>query len=155
MESGHCRRWSWTCCLTSDYGFWQGTYKADPRCEELRGKLLNRRWTLVKPDAQIHRVVLSSKQAQNVDGLVLQRSWSNDINPSFADEALETDSLAPSFYVVRDDLIHPLMNGNKARKLDALLPFLEDHSVTDVVRFHRHSRDSPLLCSYFIMGWRR
>ncbi|EYU30600.1 hypothetical protein MIMGU_mgv1a007463mg [Erythranthe guttata] len=39
----------------------------------------------------------------------------------------------PSFYVVRDDLLHPLVNGNKARKLDALLPLLEDNAVTDVV----------------------
>ncbi|CAA0814112.1 D-cysteine desulfhydrase 2- mitochondrial [Striga hermonthica] len=40
---------------------------------------------------------------------------------------------SPSFYVVRDDLLHPLVNGNKARKLDALLPLLEDNAVTDVV----------------------
>ncbi|KAK4402699.1 D-cysteine desulfhydrase 2, mitochondrial [Sesamum angolense] len=39
----------------------------------------------------------------------------------------------PSFYVVRDDLLHPLVNGNKARKLDALLPLLEDYDATDVV----------------------
>ncbi|KAG6426755.1 hypothetical protein SASPL_110988 [Salvia splendens] len=38
-----------------------------------------------------------------------------------------------SFYVVRDDLLHPLVNGNKSRKLDALLPVLEDNAATDVV----------------------
>nr|XP_025682906.1 D-cysteine desulfhydrase 2, mitochondrial isoform X3 [Arachis hypogaea] len=37
------------------------------------------------------------------------------------------------FYVVRDDLLHSLINGNKARKLDGLIPLIEDHSVTDVV----------------------
>ncbi|KAG2406833.1 D-cysteine desulfhydrase [Vigna angularis] len=37
------------------------------------------------------------------------------------------------FYVVRDDLLHPLVNGNKARKLDGLLPVLQRYSVTDVV----------------------
>lgn len=37
------------------------------------------------------------------------------------------------FFVLRDDLLHPLINGNKARKLDALLPVLGDHGVTDVV----------------------
>lgn len=39
----------------------------------------------------------------------------------------------PSFYVVRDDLLHPLVNGNKARKLDGLLPLVEDYRVTDVL----------------------
>ncbi|MBA0834565.1 hypothetical protein Goarm_006907, partial [Gossypium armourianum] len=38
-----------------------------------------------------------------------------------------------SFYIVRDDLLHPFVNGNKARKLDGLLPLIEDHGVTDVV----------------------
>lgn len=87
--------------------------------------------------------MLSPKQAQNVDGLVQQRLWSIDSAPSFEDEMMENDSRVPSFYIVRDDLIHPLMNGNKARKLDALLPFLEDHSVTDVVRFHWHEGSCP------------
>ncbi|KAL6982796.1 D-cysteine desulfhydrase, partial [Sarracenia purpurea var. burkii] len=46
---------------------------------------------------------------------------------------METNNQKPSFYVVRDDLLHPLVNGNKARKLDGLLPLIEDHSVTDIV----------------------
>ncbi|KAJ4768770.1 Pyridoxal-5'-phosphate-dependent enzyme family protein [Rhynchospora pubera] len=37
------------------------------------------------------------------------------------------------FHVARDDLLHPLANGNKARKLDALLPLLRAYSATDVV----------------------
>ncbi|KAG8077638.1 hypothetical protein GUJ93_ZPchr0007g5496 [Zizania palustris] len=39
----------------------------------------------------------------------------------------------PRFEVVRDDLLHPLANGNKARKLDALLPLLRRCGATDVV----------------------
>ncbi|CAK9137353.1 unnamed protein product [Ilex paraguariensis] len=43
-----------------------------------------------------------------------------------------TSKQHPTFYVVRDDLLHPLVIGNKARKLDALFPLVEDHAVTDV-----------------------
>lgn len=35
--------------------------------------------------------------------------------------------------LVRDDLLHPVAGGNKARKLDALLPALQAAGVTDVV----------------------
>ncbi|KAK3240248.1 hypothetical protein CYMTET_49899 [Cymbomonas tetramitiformis] len=35
--------------------------------------------------------------------------------------------------VVRDDLLHPLMGGNKLRKLDALIPELQQEGCTDVV----------------------
>lgn len=45
--------------------------------------------------------------------------------------------MAPSFFVVRDDLLHPLMGGNKMRKLDAVIPQLHGQGVTEVVR------DSP------------
>ncbi len=37
-----------------------------------------------------------------------------------------------NFHIVQDDLIHPTW-GNKARKLDALLPALLRNEVTDVV----------------------
>ncbi|KAK4740710.1 hypothetical protein SAY87_024298 [Trapa incisa] len=127
----HCSARRWLCRSVSDS--LQGISEVEVRCEEFRRKLLDRKWTLVKPDAQIHRILLSTKQDQNVDGLFHRRSWSNNSTSSLVDEMIENDSGAPSFYIVRDDLIHPLMNGNKARKLDALLPFLEDHSVTDVV----------------------
>ncbi|OEL35523.1 putative D-cysteine desulfhydrase 2, mitochondrial [Dichanthelium oligosanthes] len=40
---------------------------------------------------------------------------------------------SPRFHVVRDDLLHPLANGNKARKLDALLPLLRRRGATDIV----------------------
>jgi hypothetical protein len=39
-----------------------------------------------------------------------------------------------SFYVIRDDLLHPIMGGNKLRKLDAIIPFFQGHGITDVVR---------------------
>ena len=40
-----------------------------------------------------------------------------------------------SFHLVQDDSIHPIYGGNKARKLDAVLPRLVLDKVTDVVRF--------------------
>jgi hypothetical protein len=36
--------------------------------------------------------------------------------------------------VIHDDLLHPILGGNKLRKLDALLPTLQADGVTDVVR---------------------
>ena len=40
----------------------------------------------------------------------------------------------PGFWVVRDDLLHPVAGGNKLRKLDALLPQLQADGATDIVR---------------------
>ncbi|EFJ10337.1 hypothetical protein SELMODRAFT_44845, partial [Selaginella moellendorffii] len=37
------------------------------------------------------------------------------------------------FRVIRDDLLHPTLGGNKIRKLDAVVPFLKDEEITDVV----------------------
>ncbi|THU60307.1 hypothetical protein C4D60_Mb07t11260 [Musa balbisiana] len=51
----------------------------------------------------------------------------------YAGDSLVRDFDAPSFYLIRDDLLHPLVNGNKARKLDALVPLLRRHSATDLV----------------------
>ena len=49
------------------------------------------------------------------------------------DEGVQQD--VPQLYCVRDDLLHPLWGGNKARKLDALLPnLLATPDITDVVR---------------------
>ena len=40
----------------------------------------------------------------------------------------------PGFWLVRDDLLHPVAGGNKLRKLDALLPQLQAAGATDIVR---------------------
>ncbi|KAK9113571.1 hypothetical protein Syun_020368 [Stephania yunnanensis] len=94
--------------------------------------LLDRRWALPTPDTKIHRVALSKldqKLGEGRSGL----SFSIDAQPNMSHESIVNGRGRPSFYVVRDDLLHPLVNGNKARKLDGLLPLLEDHSITDVV----------------------
>ena len=38
-----------------------------------------------------------------------------------------------TFQVIQDDLLHPVLGGNKLRKLDALLPALQESGTTDVV----------------------
>ncbi|KAK9276038.1 hypothetical protein L1049_005569 [Liquidambar formosana] len=101
--------------------------------EEFMSKLLDRRWTLPSPDSKIHQVTLSTLQTRNGGGPFGDISFLNNTHPSLGDDVMENNNQEPSFYVVRDDLLHPLVNGNKARKLDALLPLVEDHSVTDVV----------------------
>ena len=40
-----------------------------------------------------------------------------------------------SFLVVQDDLLHPVLGGNKCRKLDGLMPSLVQEGVTHVVRW--------------------
>ncbi|GLI69952.1 hypothetical protein VaNZ11_014693 [Volvox africanus] len=44
----------------------------------------------------------------------------------------EPDFVAP-LYILRDDLMHPILGGNKVRKLDALVPELLSKGITDVV----------------------
>ena len=39
-----------------------------------------------------------------------------------------------SFQVIQDDLLHPVLGGNKLRKLDALLPALEEAGVRHLVQ---------------------
>ncbi|XP_031263883.1 D-cysteine desulfhydrase 2, mitochondrial [Pistacia vera] len=100
--------------------------------EELMLKLLDRKWTLKSPDSKIHQIVLSAIPGKHGDGLFGNISFLNNSSPCLGDHMIKKDK-DQCFYVIRDDLLHPLVNGNKARKLDGLLPILEDHSVTDVV----------------------
>uniref|UniRef100_A0A3N7GDD7 Tryptophan synthase beta chain-like PALP domain-containing protein n=1 Tax=Populus trichocarpa TaxID=3694 RepID=A0A3N7GDD7_POPTR len=111
----------------------QGLPKVKLSDEELMSKVLNRRWMLHIPDTEIHQIKLSLSQGRNRDGPSGNLSFLNNTKPYFGDDLMEKGSEDPFFYVVRDDLLHPLVNGNKARKLDALLPLLVDYSVTDVV----------------------
>lgn len=90
-------------------------------------KLLNRTWTLSNPETKIHQVI--HKHGLGGCNFLL------NTNPDFGNGNVEMDKQRKSFYVVRDDLLHPLINGNKARKLDGLLPFLHDYKVTDVVNY--------------------
>jgi hypothetical protein len=93
--------------------------------------LLNRRWTLPSPETKIHQVI----HRQGLDG---RSNFLLNTNPDFDDDGnaeMDKHRKKNHFYVVRDDLLHPIINGNKARKLDGLLPLLQDYSVTDVVNY--------------------
>jgi len=86
--------------------------------------------------------MFSTKQTQPSDGMFGNIIFSIEKCPTLGDVAMGERCKDNSFYIVRDDLLHPLVNGNKPRKLDALLPIIEDCSGTDVV-----SCCSPLLTS--------
>ncbi|KAI3696485.1 hypothetical protein L1987_79503 [Smallanthus sonchifolius] len=101
--------------------------------EEFMLKILNRRWTLMSPDTKIHQIRVSSLQTQQNLGSLGKITYSNNPHPSLGENVRKWHNDESSFYIVRDDLLHPLVNGNKARKLDALIPLVEDHSGTDVV----------------------
>ena len=81
--------------------------------------LLDRAWLLKRPDTQL----------QHIRGT----SIVNDGCGGSMGGALGLTS-GPGFWVVRDDLLHPVAGGNKLRKLDALLPQLRDAGATDIVR---------------------
>ncbi|KAL9226376.1 hypothetical protein vseg_002198 [Gypsophila vaccaria] len=75
--------------------------------------------------------MLSTKQTKS--GFFGNVNFSINARPRLSEAGMDGSFKCPSFYIVRDDLLHPLVNGNKARKLDALLPIIEDISGTDVV----------------------
>ncbi|GMH31104.1 hypothetical protein Nepgr_032947 [Nepenthes gracilis] len=111
----------------------QGATKLKLCDGEFVSKLLDRRWTLGNPDSKIHRIMLSREQSQFGSRYLGNIYFSICTHPKLGDGMMEQRSKDLSFYIVRDDLLHPLVNGNKARKLDALLPIMEDYSGTDVV----------------------
>lgn len=111
---------------------WQGVLKHSLLSDESVSKLLDRKWALSSPDARINQIMILNRNGGqlNLNGDI---SFQNFAQPCLGEGMMKKNHF-PSFYVVRDDLLHPLVNGNKARKLDALLPLLEDNDVTDVVR---------------------
>ena len=119
--------------FNSFQGFPKVKFSGD--CEEFVATLLDRRWTLPSPDTKIQQIMLSAKKAKRGAGPTSDVFLSINTSPSLGPKMMEKENQERSFYVVRDDLLHPLVNGNKSRKLDALLPLVEDHSVTDVVSF--------------------
>jgi D-cysteine desulfhydrase len=95
--------------------------------------LLERRWLLEQPNTKISKVLVSKSTKAS------EFQWPEVLgHMQFTSENITSDSVKanddPLFYVLRDDLLHPLLGGNKLRKLDALLPLLEDCGATDVVR---------------------
>ena len=48
-------------------------------------------------------------------------------------KSIELQPSGARFSVIQDDLLHPVLGGNKRRKLDALLPWLAHQGFTDIV----------------------
>lgn len=92
------------------------------RDSEVLAQILNRRWLLSRPDTRIQPVLVSCRPAD--DNLQSLR-FSSCREPTQENNGV--------LYIIRDDLLHPVMGGNKLRKLDALLPLLHSASVTDVI----------------------
>lgn len=101
--------------------------------EESMLKLIDRRWALEIPDTKVHQITIAMKQTSARSGIFGNMDFSMNASPELGDSVMDEGCKDASFYVVRDDLLHPFVNGNKARKLDALLPIIEDCSATDVV----------------------
>lgn len=97
-------------------------------------RLLDRKWGLQSPSTPIQKISFSSAKGTCKERGIDKFSFSNNTRPRLGDEVSSSGKQGSSFYILRDDLLHPLVNGNKARKLDALLPLVEDHKVTDLVR---------------------
>lgn len=107
----------------------QDVAKSESREKRLLEALLDRKWLLATPESMIHCISVTDSGAE----APLSCSYSNDRMNPLGDIIKAKRRKDRFFFVLRDDLLHPLINGNKARKLDALLPVLGDHGVTDVV----------------------
>ncbi|KAJ1284924.1 hypothetical protein BS78_03G242700 [Paspalum vaginatum] len=87
-------------------------------------------WMLPSPATQVHTVSVLPSQIPTPR---YEFAFSN-LTTSFRNGGVSgEEASSPRFHVVRDDLLHPLANGNKARKLDALLPLLRRRGATDIV----------------------
>ncbi|XP_078430653.1 pyridoxal-5'-phosphate-dependent enzyme family protein isoform X2 [Wolffia australiana] len=106
-------------CLTSA----SGTSRSGRTVSEL----LDRKWMLPDPRVIINEI--SFKPGHPGEPL----SAPSFSNVTYGRQFSDINSNGYSFYVIRDDLLHPILNGNKARKLDAIMPVLQDNSVTHVV----------------------
>ena len=111
----------------------QGNFTGTQYEERILSHVLDRKWALITPHSKVHEVVVSHG-TESSGGTSNLFSFSSNLCPSLGEELKEARLGVNSFYVIRDDLLHPLISGNKTRKLDALLPLMEAHLVTDVVR---------------------
>ncbi|XP_058082002.1 D-cysteine desulfhydrase 2, mitochondrial isoform X4 [Magnolia sinica] len=78
--------------------------------KSLLSDLLDRRWALASPESKINKISLSEMQGQHARVPYLTFSFSNNTRPSLGDHMMEKRKEDLSFYVVRDDLLHPLIN---------------------------------------------
>ncbi|XP_049932397.1 D-cysteine desulfhydrase 2, mitochondrial isoform X2 [Nymphaea colorata] len=112
----------------------QGNPNYRRRQEKMLSELLSREWALLHPGTRIHKIMVSDTEGHSGASQAANKfSFRNNTFPLLGDALIEETNSERCFFVVRDDLLHPFVNGNKARKLDAVIPLLDAHSVTDVV----------------------
>ncbi|KAL5221626.1 hypothetical protein ABZP36_026339 [Zizania latifolia] len=108
-------------------------------------------WMLPSPATQVHAIsVLPSHSPSSPPH---HFAFSNLTTAPKRRGGKGAEEGSPRFEVVRDDLLHPLANGNKARKLDALLPLLRRCGATDVVRTERGIPLTSALTSRLLIIW--
>ncbi|KAF0917816.1 hypothetical protein E2562_021486 [Oryza meyeriana var. granulata] len=88
-------------------------------------------WMLPSPVTQVHTI--SVVPSHSPSSSPHHFAFSNLTTAPKRSGGKGEEEGSPRFEVVRDDLLHPLANGNKARKLDGLLPLLRRRGATDVV----------------------
>uniref|UniRef100_A0A0D9V4H9 D-cysteine desulfhydrase n=1 Tax=Leersia perrieri TaxID=77586 RepID=A0A0D9V4H9_9ORYZ len=88
-------------------------------------------WMLPSPATQVHTI--SVLPSHSPPSSPRHFAFSNLTTAPKRSGCRGEEEGSARFEVVRDDLLHPLANGNKARKLDALLPLLSRRGTTDVV----------------------
>jgi len=87
-------------------------------------------WMLRSPASQVHTISVLPSQSPTSRH---EFAFSNLTTSLGNGGGKGVEEGSPRFHLVRDDLLHPLANGNKARKLDALLPLLRRRGATDIV----------------------
>lgn len=75
--------------------------------------ILNRKWYLDDPSTPITPIYLHNNNDNSPQSLSINQE--------------------PSFYVLRDDLKHPYISGNKRRKLDGFWPEISKKNIQDVI----------------------
>ncbi|KAH9708525.1 D-cysteine desulfhydrase 2 [Citrus sinensis] len=76
--------------------------------EELLSRLLDRKWALTSPDSKIHQIKLFTTTEKHGGGPLGGISFLNNTCPFLGDDMIMRDE-DRCFYVVRDDLLHPLV----------------------------------------------
>lgn len=89
-------------------------------------------WVKAVGDRHANTAIHASTDAvSGVRSMLNQRRWLLS-SPQSSLTPVLTES-GQQFTVIRDDLLRPLVEGNKSRKLDGLMPELRDAGVTDIV----------------------
>ncbi|KAF8676222.1 hypothetical protein HU200_047093 [Digitaria exilis] len=91
-------------------------------------------WMLPSPASQVHTIAVLPSHSPTPRHELAFSNLTTSLGNGGGGGGKGGESGSARFHVVRDDFLHPLANGNKARKLDALLPLLRRHGTTDLVR---------------------